>query len=109
MISAMEPDTLVVLSLNNPKEKIWGRLLALAEAGVTIQGIDLNSFDDWMRQVLDAEPEILPVATVFYPMHRVERVAQDEAGGEYPSLAQRFTDRVGISLVDYLRLPRNVR
>ena len=105
----MEPDTLVVLSLNNPKEKIWGRLIGLTEAGVTIQGIDLNSFNDWVRQVLDAEPEVLALATVFYPMHRVERVAQDEAEGEFPSLAQRFTERVGISLVDYLRLPRKVR
>ncbi|MGH9785177.1 MAG: hypothetical protein ACRD88_13430, partial [Terriglobia bacterium] len=84
MISAMEPDTLVVLSLNNPKEKIWGRLIVLTEAGVTIQGIDLNSFDDWVRQVLDAEPEVLPASTVFYPMHRVERVAQDEESGGYP-------------------------
>lgn len=105
----MEPDTLVVLSLNNPKEKIWGRLVALTEAGVTIQGIDLNSFNDWIRQVLDAEPEVLPLATVFYPMHRVERVVQDEVSGDSPSLAQRFADRIGISLVDYLRLPRNVR
>ena len=104
----MEPDTLVVLSLNNPKEKIWGRLVLLAEAGVTIQGIDLNSFNDWLRQVLDAEPDVLPLAIVFYPMHRVERVAQDEPSGEYPSLAQRFSERVGISLVDYLRLPRKV-
>ena len=109
MISAMEPDTLVVLSLNNPREKIWGRLIALTEAGVTIQGIDLNSFDDWMRQVLDAEPEILPLATVFYPMHRVERLSQDEPSGELPSLAQRFSIRIGISLVDYLSLPRKVR
>jgi len=104
----MEPDTLVVLSLHNPKEKIWGRLVSLTEAGVTIQGIDLNSFNDWLRQVLDAEPDVLPLATVFYPMHRVERVAQDEPSGEYPSLAQRFSERVGISLVDYLRLPRKV-
>jgi hypothetical protein len=105
----MEPDTIVVLSLNNPREKVWGKLVALTGAGVTIQGLDLNSFNDWMRQVLDAEPEVITLATVFYPMHRVERVAQDERSGEFPSLAERFEDRIGISLLEYLRMPRKVR
>jgi hypothetical protein len=105
----MEPDTIVVLSLNNPREKVWGKLVALTGAGVTIQGLDLNSFNDWMRQVLDAEPEVIALATVFYPMHRVERVSQDERAGDFPSLAERFEDRIGISLLEYLRMPRNVR
>ena len=104
----METDTIVILSLNAPKEKIWGRLVALTAAGVTLQGIDLNSFDDWLHQVLDAEPHVLPLTTVFYPMHRVERIAQDEPSGDIPSVAQRFIDRVGISLLDYLHLPRQV-
>ena len=104
----MEPNTIVILSLNAPKEKIWGRLVSLTEAGVTLQGIDLNSFDDWVRQVLDAEPAILSLATVFYPMHRVERIAQDEPSGEFPSLAERFSERIGITLLEYLRLPRRV-
>ena len=105
----MEPDTIVILSLNAPKEKIWGRLVALTEAGVTVQGIDLNSFDDWVRQVLDAEPATLSLSTAFYPMHRVERIVQDEPSGEFPSLAERFSERIGISLLEYLRLPRTVR
>ena len=104
----MEPDTIVILSLNNPREKVWGRLVELAGAGVTMQGVDLNSFNDWMRQVLDAEPQVITLATVFYPMHRVERVAQDEPAGDFPSLAERFADRIGISLIEYLRMPRKV-
>ena len=104
----MEPDTIVILSLNNPREKVWGKLVALTGAGVTIQGLDLNSFNDWMRQVLDAEPEVITLATVFYPMHRVERVAQEERAGDFPSLAERFEDRIGISLLEYLRMPRKV-
>ena len=102
----MELDTIVILSLHSPKEKVWGRLISLTQAGVTIQGIELNSFDDWLHQILDAEPSVLPLATVFYPMHRVERIAQDEPMGEIPSLAERFVNRVGISLLDYLQLPR---
>ena len=102
----MEIDSIVIVSLHSPKEKFWGRLLSLTQAGATLQGIDLNSFDDWVRQVLDAEPGVVTLATIFYPMHRVERIAQDEPHGEIPSLAQRFSNRVGISLLDYLRMPR---
>ena len=103
----MEIDNIVIVSLNAPKEKMWGRLVALHAAGITIQGIDLNGFDDWVRQVLEAEPEVVTPTTVFYPMHRVERIAQDDSSGSIPSVSQRFLGRVGISLLDYLRLPGN--
>ncbi|MBI4459986.1 MAG: hypothetical protein HY648_08005 [Acidobacteria bacterium] len=102
----MELDNIIIVSLHSPKEKIWGRLISLTEAGVTIQGIELNSFDDLLHQIVAAEPSLLPLTTVFYPMHRVERIALDEPAGEIPSLAQRFVKRVGISLLDYLQLPR---
>lgn len=102
----MDRDTIVIVSLNAPREKVWGRLIELTLAGVTIQGIDLNCFDDWLRQVLEAEPALLPLSTVFYPMHRVERIAQDEPSGEIHSIAQQFSHRVGISLLEYLKLPR---
>ena len=103
----MEPDSIVIVSLHAPKEKIWGRLLSLTAAGVTMQGIDLNAFDDWVRQALEAKPNTATLSTIFYPMHRLERIAQDEPSGEIPSLAQRFFGRVGVSLLDYLKLPRN--
>jgi hypothetical protein len=101
----MERDSIVIVSLHAPKEKVWGRLLSLDGAGVTIQGIDLNGFDDWMRQVMEVEPELLLLSTVFYPMHRIERIALDESSGDLPSIAQRFRHRVGITLVEYLEMP----
>jgi hypothetical protein len=101
----MERDSIVIVSLNAPREKIWGRLLSLDGAGVTIQGIDLNGFDDWLKQVVEAEPALLPLTTVFYPMHRVERIAQDEPSGDIQSIAERFHRRVGIALVEYLEMP----
>lgn len=101
----MEIESIVIVSLNSPKEKIWGRLLALTPAGITIQGIDLNAFDDWVRRILDSQPSLITLSTVFYPMHRIERVALDEPSGEIPSLAERFYTRIGISLVEYLQMP----
>jgi hypothetical protein len=100
----MQPDTIIIVSLNAPKEKVWGRLLALTAAGVTIQGVDLNGYDDWVRQVVESQPAVLPLMTVFYPMHRVERIVIDEPSGDIPSVADRFAVRVGVPLLDYLSM-----
>lgn len=104
--SIMERDHIVVVSLHSPKEKIWGRVLALNPAGVTVQGIDLNAFDDWLSQVLASQPDVLPLTTAFYPMHRVERIVMDEPAGEIPSVAQKFEVRVGVNLIEYLSMQR---
>src|SRR5262245_29485617 len=102
----MERDYIVVISLHSPKEKIWGRVLTLNPEGITLPGIDLKSFDDLLSQVLDSQPDVLPLSTVFYPMHRVERIVLDEPAGEIPSVAQKFALRVGVNLVEYLSMQR---
>jgi hypothetical protein len=101
----MDADSIVIVSLNSPKEKMWGRLLSLKTAGVTLQGIDLNAFDDWLRQVMDAQPSVVRMSTAFYPMHRVERIALDEPSGDIPSVEERFSQRVGITVLEYLMIP----
>jgi hypothetical protein len=98
----MEINTIVIVSLASPKEKIWGQLLALNSAGLTVRGIDLASFDDFLRQLLDHEEATVGLATVFYPMHRVERIAQDEPCGSIPSLADRFRAKIGLTIQEYL-------
>ena len=47
----MELNSIVIVSLYDPKERVWGQLLNLTQAGITVRGIDLNSFDDFIRQV----------------------------------------------------------
>ncbi|MBI3405967.1 MAG: hypothetical protein HY046_10975, partial [Acidobacteria bacterium] len=77
-------------------------LIAIHSAGVTLRGIDLNSFDDFIRQVLDPEGDRIGLPTMFFPMQRVERIALDENSGSIPSLADVFEHKVGRSLLDYL-------
>ena len=67
---AMEPHSIVVVSLHTPKEKFWGELLDISNAGVTMRGIDLNSFDDFVRQVLHPEGDRVGLPTLFFPMQR---------------------------------------
>jgi len=98
----MELNSIVIVSLHDPKEKIWGQLMAMNQAGLTVRGIDVNSFDDFVRQVKSPEEAQVGLATIFYPMHRVERIALDEAKGSIPSLAQTFERHVGRRLREYL-------
>ena len=100
----MDLHSIVVVSLHSPREKVWGELVALNPSGVTVRGIDLNSFDDFVRQVLHPEGERVGLPTLFFPMQRIERVALDEPSGSIPSMADLFERKVGRSLKDYLAL-----
>ena len=100
----MELNQIVVVSLQAPREKVWGELLALHPAGITLRGIDLNSFDDFIRQVLHPEGDRVGLPTMFFPMHRIERISLDEPSGSIPSMADVFEQKVGRSLKDYLAL-----
>jgi hypothetical protein len=98
----MDLHSIVVVSLHTPKEKVWGELLAIHPAGITMRGIDLNSFDHFIRQINEPEGERTGLPTVFFPMNRVERIALDEPSGAIPSMAELFSRKVGRSLADYL-------
>ncbi|MGH9358743.1 MAG: hypothetical protein ACRD1O_06170 [Terriglobia bacterium] len=103
----IEPNAIVVASLVNPREKLWGQLVALRPEGVTLRGIQIESFEDFVRQIMSRSGAEVTLTTAFYPMHRVERIASDETAAGIPSLADRFREKVGISLQDYLDIERN--
>jgi hypothetical protein len=94
------PNSIVILSLQGPKEKVWGELLAITPAGITIRGVDINFFEELLRQAV-AEKTGGAVSTAFYPMHRVERMTVDEGSPDVPSLADRFQKRVGASFQEF--------
>ena len=100
----MEAGTLVLVHLHSPKEKYWGVLRALAPAGVTVRGIDVALFDDWARQCrAGSEPE-LGAATLFFPLHRVEKMFEDARIGTVAAYHERFFEMVGKDVRDVLRL-----
>ena len=98
----LEANSIIVVSLMNPREKVWGQLLSLNPAGITVRGIELSSFDDFVRQIRAKEETTVGLSTTFYPMHRVERVVLDEPSGTIPSLADRFREAIGASFLEYL-------
>ena len=94
--------SIVIVSLHSPKEKLWGQLLAIQPAGITLRAIDLSSFDHFVRQINEPDGERTGLPTLFFPMNRVERIALDEPSGNIPSMAELFARKAGRTLADYL-------
>lgn len=99
----MEAGSIVVLHLIEPAEKYWGQVLELTPAGVTLRSINLDSIEDWIR-TLAYEEELsgLGLATIFFPLRRVERMFLDEPVGQIESLRQGLERRVGKSLEELM-------
>ena len=104
MIEGFEPSSLVIVNLVTPKEKFFGVLKALSPAGVTIRAINLESFDDWVRQIARDDEPNLDLITMFVPLFRVERIFLDEPSGDIKSYSERFEDIVGSDVREYLGL-----
>jgi hypothetical protein len=91
---------MVVVTLGNPRDKFWGMILALAPEGLSLTGIELASFEDFVVMVKDGEP--FTPAVVFFPMHRIERIELDLPDGTLPSLSQRFSAKTGLDPAELL-------
>lgn len=100
----IEDGELVIVHCLNPKEKLWGELERLDQIGVILRGLDLNSIEDWMRQLKNENDGYISPSTVFIPMHRIERVYLDESSLSAECFADRFAASVGEDIRDALRL-----
>jgi len=98
----IRPNNIVIVNLVNPTEKFWGILLDLGLAGVTMRGLNISTFDDWMAQAVRPGDQTLGLSTMFVPLFRVERISLDESVGEVESYKERFAKRVGVTVERYL-------
>jgi methylmalonyl-CoA epimerase len=98
----LDPGSAVLLYLREPQEKLWGVLRRLDAVGAVVEGIDLGSFDDWVRQVERGEESIVGPSVLFVPAPRIEKILLDRSSGNLPSLAERFERRIGRSVQDVL-------
>ena len=102
MIEGFDASSLVIVNLVNPKEKFFGVLSALSPAGITVRAINLESFEDWMRQLARGDDPNLDLITMFVPLFRVERIFLDEPSGAIRSYGQRFEQVAGVPLLTFL-------
>jgi hypothetical protein len=98
----IEPGEAVIIVLHSPREKCWGMLYEINAAGVSLRGLDLNAFDDWMRAVMHDEP-FIGLSDLFFPMWRVERLSRDESAGGVSALSEQFEQRTGRKLRDFFQ------
>ncbi len=86
---------LVVVVLQAPRERIWGRLLGLDAAGIALRGLDLTPWEEVLALVRTGQADQVALGTRFLPMHRVEAMYLDEPSSGAPSLADLFRERTG--------------
>ncbi len=86
---------LVVINCANPKEKMWGLVIALDSTGVTLRGLDLAAVEDWLLQERSGAERLIRPTVFFLPMHRVLRIDLDESGGAVQSYGQRYAEACG--------------
>jgi len=99
----MENGSIVIVNLQNPKEKVFGKLAGISSSGITVRGMDVNSFNDWMNQFTQNDPVVvITPTTIFFPMHRVISCYLDEDMGEVPSLSSQFVERTNRRMGDLL-------
>ncbi|HEV2884061.1 MAG TPA: hypothetical protein VGW36_04350, partial [Pyrinomonadaceae bacterium] len=89
----------ILIVLHSPREKSWGILDEITAAGVFLRGLDINSFDDWLRALVNDE-EYVGFGDLFFPLWRVERISRDESSGGIPSLHEQLEKRTGRSIED---------
>ena len=98
----MQIDSIVIMNLLAPRQRFFGRLVALNPSGITIRGLDLDAFEDWMNHVAAEEEGGVSPTTTFFPLHRVEKMILDENNGVIPSLSTEFLTRVGDPVQKFL-------
>lgn len=99
-----EPGTWVVLVLQEPRERIWGRLLALEPTGIVLRGLDIKPWEEVIRMVMAGESDLLSLGTRYYPLHRVESLYLDEPSSGASSLVEEFRRRTRTEPEDLIRL-----
>jgi hypothetical protein len=92
--SGIQRGAAIVLVLHTPREKCWGILDEISQAGIFLRGLDLNAFDAWLSAIVHQEP-FIGFGDLFFPMWRVERISKDEASGGVPSLSEQAERRTG--------------
>ena len=70
--------------------------------GQAVRGLSLEGFEGWLHEIARRETVTVLPSTVFFPLHRVERIFMDETSGDFVSFADRFKRTVGEDARYYL-------
>ncbi len=96
-----KPASVVIVYLKEPRERFWGLVRSLDGTGLVVQGVDLDSFDDCVRQIAESRGTA-HMSMAFFPLLRIEKILADTPNGSIPAMHDHFVKRVGRSLADVL-------
>ncbi len=100
--ASFRPGAVVVLYVADPPSKFWGILRSVDAVGIAVEGIDLRSFDDWVRGVAASELGPRDASVAFYPLSRISKILLDQGTDAAPSLQDQFRARVGETILEFL-------
>ncbi len=109
LLMPFQSGDLVVVVLQSPRERIWGRILGLDASGLAVRGLDLTPWEEVLTLVRTGQTDQVALSTRFLPMHRVEAMYLDEPSSGAPSLAATFRDRTGKEAQTFLADPQPAR
>lgn len=99
-MAKIQSNEAIILVLHSPREKVWGVLDEITNAGIFMRGIDLNAFEDFIHSILRHE-DFIGLCDEFFPLWRVERILRDETSGSIPSLIGQFEKRTGQKISEF--------
>lgn len=98
----MAPGTIVMATLKDPRERIWGALREVKPEGITVQGIRVETVDEFINQALEVGSKQPEVPSVFYPLRRLDCYQWDQTDADIAIYSARFRERTGITIEEYL-------
>jgi len=93
---------MVVLFLDEPREKFWGKLQELSTVGVFLRGIELRAVEDWARELARDDGVSMAPSSLFFPLRRIEKIYVDESVGPVRSVCDAFREISGHAAEEYL-------
>ena len=99
----MLKDSIVIAYLRDPKERIWGILRSIDSFGIFMEGVNIDSFDEWIHDISKEDHSGIGLSKVFFPVSRIEKVLIDEPTGKIPSLSQKFEEKMGLPVSEFFK------
>jgi hypothetical protein len=93
LVRTFSTGAMVLATLGDPREKIWGAILILTAEGLCLADIELAWFEDLTSLIKAGDPVFSGV--VLFPMQRLEPMEPDLPQGNLASASPRYTTKTG--------------
>lgn len=97
----MTPGTIVMVTLKDPQERVWGALREIRPDGITVQGIRIETLDDFMRHARESAGNPPDVPPVFYATRRLDNFQWDPTDADLSIYASRFREQMGVTIEEF--------